>query len=131
LGLFDDLQDSSESWIEFNLPWSAAVAPSPPSEEYVLAPLLRFPRPGGVASRRRGGLVEVALDGRNFRFEEEVVMILERICESPAPTVRDLIEHCRGQIPGDRVGHHLSELIKSGIVSAREPSGAGLVGGPV
>ena len=117
LAFLKECADTAEPRVRFNLPWSAAPIPLPPSEDLVALPLLRFPHSESIIHSRSDDAVEVLLDGKVVRLPEEVADIFQLVCEAPRPTVRSLREVCSQIMSEDKFVSSLSDLITCGMVA--------------
>jgi cupin superfamily protein len=121
LSFLEEFADMAEPRVRFNLPWSAAPVPLPPSEDLVVVPLFRFPRSESVIDSHDDNAVDVFFEGNFIRFPTEVGEILRRICAGPHPSLRGLREASLQKMPEDKFISSLSELIKCGIVAFEDP----------
>jgi hypothetical protein len=120
LGFLNDFKNFSESRMGFNLPWSVAADPLPPSDDLLVLPLLRFPREGSVRHAVNEDAAEIIVEGTLTRFPEATGKVLARICNPPTLSVSGLLEAFASQIPREQVLGSLAELVKLGVVELRE-----------
>jgi hypothetical protein len=127
LGFLKDARDSSEPRVRFNLPWSAQPTALPPSDEYLVIPLVRFPCKDTL--RHVGSdAIEILMDEQVIRLRPGAAEIFELLCDSSAPTVRTLIEGCSNTISREEVLECLSELVRNGVVSLKDAKRADVAG---
>jgi hypothetical protein len=114
-----DLRQAHDPRVEFHLPWTAAANPLPPSDEYVLIPLLRVLEEEMWKHPRPDGKCHIAFNGRVLGLDQEMATLLGHIWGPPLLTVSELLGSSDHGLPTDRVLRYLSEMIKIGIVTAR------------
>ncbi len=122
-GVLDQIRDWAEPLVEFCLPWSADARPTPPSLVYRLVLLMRFPSSGLFARHRGDGWIDLPHNGHLVRFDEGVIALLERLARHPTPTVGELVSEYAPLMGEEVVVDHISDLIRSGLLSARPPCG--------
>jgi hypothetical protein len=120
LGFLKDFKTFSEPRVGFNLPWSAAPEPLPPSDDLLVLPLLRFPRADSVRHAQDEDAAELPVGGGLIRFPEDAGKIMSRVCIAPALSVRGLFEAFASEMPRERILESLSGLVKAGVVEFRE-----------
>jgi hypothetical protein len=118
-----EIEESADPRVEFHFPWAATINPVPPSRDCQIVPLLRFPSAFTMASRLGRAQVVLPHNGAAVQLEREAGIILGLICESPGITIRGLVNRSEREIPSDNVLPHISELLKIGLVTTREPAG--------
>jgi hypothetical protein len=121
LGLLKEAQDASEPRVAFGFPWCAGPDVLPPSDDYEIFSLRRFPRSELPAIGGDDGLIEFRHGSRVFRLGTIPVRMLERLSRPPVVNIRDLLREYGDEMPPLSVLGHLSDLIERGLASAREP----------
>jgi hypothetical protein len=120
LGFLKDCRALSEPRVGFSFPWSAARVPLPPSEDFVGLPLLRFPRADSVRQLPNEDAVEIPVNGRSIRFDEDAGKIFARVCVTPSLSVGALVRAFEGEMSRERILASLSELAGHGVVELLE-----------
>lgn len=119
LNTLRDLRQAHDPCVEFQLPWTVAANPLPPSDEYVLIPLLRLLEEEMWTHPRPDGKCHIPFNGRVLGLDQEMATVLGNIWGRPLLTVSELLRSSSHGLPTDRVLRYLSEMIKIGIVTAR------------
>ena len=126
LGTQRDILDFADPHLMFGLPWSAQPAALPPSEDYEVVPLLRFPdRDTPVQMEREASVELLCSDGRPTRFPLAAATLLAAICGNRGLTLGEVIATCEGEMSRDRARSVVGELVRCGVVSLREPTAGG------
>ena len=116
LGFLRDTAALSEPRIGFNLPWSAAETPRPPSDDLLIAPLLRFPRPESVRQSLIDDSAEVISNGKALTLTRNTGKVLATICGRSRLSVGALIDEFENEAPKEQILGSLAELVIFGIV---------------
>lgn len=119
LGFLHDMRTFADPRVHFNLPWGLGTHPFPASDEFLVVPLVRFPRADAVAHGGENGAVRLFFNGRFIEFNSDVGRILECVCDGAAPSLRDLLARCASEIPRERALDSLAELARHGIVGLK------------
>ncbi len=117
---FSDMRAGADPRIAFGLPWAAHSIPLPPSRDFVVVPLFRFPDPKHLNHLEHEDRFEIIVDGRVFRFSEEVAPVLELILERDSMPVRAVFDECVLSIPSERIAEFLVELVKCAAICLKE-----------
>lgn len=121
LGFLTDAELIAETRHGFCLPWCAHAVPLPPSDDWFVVPLLRFPDAGApIRHLDLEDVFEIVIDGQVFRFCEESAGVIQYILEREGVTLSSLVAAWSSSIPAERVLECLIELVKCGAICFRE-----------
>jgi hypothetical protein len=86
-GALAEIQMTAEPRVRFSLPWSASEVPLPPSEDFHIIPLVRFP---SVCIRHRAGedAFEVFVGPSATKFGDEFLPVVERVLHSQGVAIK-------------------------------------------
>jgi hypothetical protein len=122
LGFLKEMRASAEPRTYFNLPLGLDRDPLAIPQEYLVVPLVRFPRIDLIRHVDGQDAVEMFINEAMVTFHADVAIIFDRLCSRPPASVQALIDSCSCEIPAHRVLESLSQLLVQGIVSLQSPA---------
>jgi hypothetical protein len=118
-GSLNEMRAVTEPRVGFCLPWSALSPPLPPSEDYMVVPLLRFPEASGLMHMEREDAFEILVGGEAFPFPERLAPLIEYILAQRGVTIRALLEQFTDSETRDTVLECVAQLVSCGAACLR------------
>ncbi len=125
LGFLAETRMISQPRGRFCFPRSAHAVSLPPSSDFLVTPLIRFPKSGDLRHLEFEDSFEMFVDGRRVRFGEEMAGVIRNIRGRDCVTVKALLDGCVAEMPQESVLRCLADLVQEGLLCLRDPTAAG------
>jgi hypothetical protein len=112
---FTDQDGLAETRAHFSLPWSATTDVLPPSHHARVR--LLAPRPVDLKSTGDEGVIELACQGKRWRFASAAMLVLAPLACGRAVSIKELCDAAQERLDEPTVRAFLSELIRHGLVA--------------
>lgn len=99
------------------------MSPGRTTHDFLVVPLFRFPDLRDLNHLEHEDSFEIVVNGRAFRFSEDVAPVLELILALGNASVKSILDACLPSIPLERCAEFLAELVDCGAICLKEPSG--------